>query len=105
MGSGILIKKAILKYGVNSFVKELLDSAETHNELIQKERSFIHSEIQNGRGEYNIHNETPSAVDENLIKQAVDLYTNKLMKAEDIGIILGLSKPRIIELGSRSRGH
>ena len=42
-GSGIKLKKAISKYGVENFKKEIIDNAETISELNQKEKYWIKS--------------------------------------------------------------
>ena len=41
LGSGLLIKRAIAKYGVENFIKEIIDTAETIQELNQKEQYWI----------------------------------------------------------------
>ena len=40
-GSGVLIKKAINKYGIDNFTKEIIDTAETIEELSTKEKYWI----------------------------------------------------------------
>lgn len=40
-GSGILIKRAIKKYGLENFFKEVIDTAETVDELNEKEKYWI----------------------------------------------------------------
>ena len=41
MGSGILLKRAIKKYGIENFIKEIIDTAETIKELNEKEIQWI----------------------------------------------------------------
>jgi len=41
LGSGLILKKAIKKYGINSFFKETIDTAQTKEELIEKEKFWI----------------------------------------------------------------
>lgn len=40
-GSGAIIKKAIEKYGIQNFTKEVIDKAETKEELSEKEKYWI----------------------------------------------------------------
>ena len=40
-GSGVLIKKSISKYGIENFVKEIIDTAENKKELSEKEKHWI----------------------------------------------------------------
>ncbi len=41
LGSGLILKLAIKKYGVNSFLKKIIDTAKTKEELIEKEKYWI----------------------------------------------------------------
>ena len=40
-GSGVLIKRAIMKYGIKNFKKEIIDTAESIEELNEKEKFWI----------------------------------------------------------------
>lgn len=40
-GSGVILKKAIKKYGKENFIKEIIDSAETKEDLSKKEKYWI----------------------------------------------------------------
>ncbi len=40
-GSGLILRKAILKYGKENFIKEILDECDSHDELCQKEIYWI----------------------------------------------------------------
>lgn len=55
MGSGIAIKAAIAKYGVNSFTKELLSYAASYDELNKAEVDAIRDEKDKGKAQYNRH--------------------------------------------------
>lgn len=54
MGSGRLINSALAKYGRNNFLKEILEYAETQEELSTLELVYIEKEIASGHSEYNI---------------------------------------------------
>lgn len=56
LGSGIALKKAIKKYGVENFFKEIVAFATTEEELINLEIEFIKNhDACNSRDYYNIH--------------------------------------------------
>ena len=59
-GSGKLIQAAIEFYGKDNFRKDLLTHAESQDELDELESSFIISEWEAGRGEYNLRSFVPS---------------------------------------------
>lgn len=54
MGSGVLIKKAIQKYGKHNFKKEILESNLTFEEAIKREVFWIEDFKNRGLGIYNI---------------------------------------------------
>jgi len=57
MGSGVLIKKAIKKYGIDSFKKEILYETEDYNDLSNAEKYWIEFYKSNNRDiGYNISN-------------------------------------------------
>jgi hypothetical protein len=57
MGSGVLIKRAIKKYGVDSFKKEILHETEDYNDLSNSEKYWIEFYKSNNRDiGYNISN-------------------------------------------------
>lgn len=55
MGSGIAIKTAIAKYGVDFFTKELLSYAASYDELNKAEVEAIRAEKDKGKAQYNHH--------------------------------------------------
>lgn len=54
LGSGIHIKKAILKYGKENFEKFLIQYCETKDELNEQEKFWIAEYRRRGKAEYNI---------------------------------------------------
>lgn len=59
MGSGIAVKAAIAKYGIDSFIKELLTYASSYDELNKIEVDLITKERNAGKAEYNLHIGSP----------------------------------------------
>lgn len=59
MGSGVAVKAAIAKYGIDSFVKEFLSYADSYDELNKKEIDLITKERKTGKAEYNLHIGSP----------------------------------------------
>lgn len=53
MGSGIAVKKAQKKYGMNNFVKEILHVFDTREEMYEKEREIVNLEFINRPDTYN----------------------------------------------------
>jgi len=54
MGSGVQIKNAIKKYGIENFEKQVLFSFDTENELIQKEEELVTEEFCKRKDTYNM---------------------------------------------------
>lgn len=54
MGSGIAIKRAIKKYGVENFNKEILANCDSLTDMYQYERSLVTEEFVNDSQTYNI---------------------------------------------------
>lgn len=54
MGKGVLIKKAIKKYGVKNFKKDIIEVALSHFETNVLEKYYIAKERAIGKAEYNI---------------------------------------------------
>lgn len=56
MGSGILLKHAIKKYGIKNFIKEILCECNTEDELCKMEKFYINVEdAVNNPNYYNMH--------------------------------------------------
>ena len=55
-GSGLLIKRAIEKYGKNNFIKEIIDECESNDELCDKEKLWINKYNSITPNGYNISN-------------------------------------------------
>ena len=53
-GSGVYIKKAILKYGKNNFTKEVIDKCDNYEELSIKEKYWINYYKNNNSILYNL---------------------------------------------------
>ena len=53
-GSGIALKEAINKYGIENFSKEILFIFETKEEMFKKEREIIYEEVVNDKMSYNM---------------------------------------------------
>lgn len=96
MGSGRLINSAVAKYGRNNFLKEILEYADTQDELSAMELVYIEQEIALGHSEYNIdHSGAALKVtlknlkvsDEDLLKW----YFDKNMSYMEIALKLGYS--------------
>jgi len=103
LGSGVLVRKAIAKYGIENFDKELVSEHLTRDDLVKAEAEAIASEIARGKAEYNIFVDGVPPIDENVISKAVDLYLTDLLTVDDIAIELGISKPRTLSM-LQSRG-
>lgn len=54
MGSGVYIKKAINKYGVENFEKEILYFFDTDKEALDKEAEIVNEEFIKSNGNYNV---------------------------------------------------
>jgi group I intron endonuclease len=54
LGSGLIIKNAIKKYGKNNFIKEILCYCKTLEELNTKEKEYITDEVINDINSYNL---------------------------------------------------
>jgi hypothetical protein len=54
MGSGLLIKQAIAKYGVENFVKMILFEGSSYRELLDKEAEIVTTEFVNRDDTYNL---------------------------------------------------
>jgi hypothetical protein len=54
MGSGVLISKAIKKYGTNNFKREILFSFENMDKALQKEAELVNEEFANREDTYNV---------------------------------------------------
>jgi len=54
MGSGILIKKAILKYGIENFERKYLFIFENRKEMFEKEKELVNENFINDSNTYNI---------------------------------------------------
>ena len=56
LGSGVLIKQAIQKYGAENFKKEILFESDSEEELREKEKYYIEKEMAVERSDYyNMH--------------------------------------------------
>lgn len=60
MGSGVIILRAIKKYGKDNFTKELVSVAFSQNELDLQEREALLKEKSEGKSEYNLHWGSPA---------------------------------------------
>lgn len=54
MGSGVMIKKAIKKYGIENFKKEIIQFTEDRRSLILLEKQFINEELLKDKNCYNM---------------------------------------------------
>lgn len=54
MGSGTLIKRAIKKYGVENFTKEILEFFDSYRDALAKERELAHIDYVNSAESYNL---------------------------------------------------
>ena len=54
LGSGIFLKKAIKKYGVSNFKKEILHILKTKKEMISKEKEIVNEEFVKREDTYNM---------------------------------------------------
>ena len=54
LGSGLLIKKAIKKYGKNNFKKEILNTYDNLKDLNNAERIYVNEKIINDTKSYNL---------------------------------------------------
>ncbi len=54
MGSGVILKKAIKKYGLNNFKKEILFEVSSEEEMYTLEKELITKEIVNDKNNYNV---------------------------------------------------
>jgi len=55
MGSGKLIKAAIIKYGVDNFIKEILQIFDTNDEAANLEKTLVTKQAINTNMSYNMH--------------------------------------------------
>ena len=54
MGSGVIIKRAIAKYGIENFNKKVLFDFPTYAEALEKEKEIVNTEFLNRRDTYNL---------------------------------------------------
>jgi hypothetical protein len=54
MGSGDILKKALIKYGIDKFIKEILYDFETPEEMFLMERTIVNAEFVKRKDTYNI---------------------------------------------------
>lgn len=54
MGSGIVMRQAIKKYGLNNFDKEILFDYETYQEALNKEKEIVNEEFLSRNDTYNL---------------------------------------------------
>lgn len=101
MGSGRNIKHAILKYGKNSFVKELVSYAYSSNELSMLESFYINEEVQKGKSEYNIFAtpyESINKKSKDLLSEypILDWYFIDNMSTHEISKMINFSQPLVL---------
>jgi group I intron endonuclease len=89
LGSGILLNRAILKYGIENFEKEILEKCDTQEKLNEREIFWIEKlNSRNPRIGYNIssggsggdtisHNPRREEICKNLSKRNIELYQDK----------------------------
>lgn len=54
LGSGILLKRAITKYGKESFKREILEFCSDYEELKEKEKDYVNENVVNDKNSYNL---------------------------------------------------
>ena len=54
MGSGIAIRRAYEKYGIENFTKEIIKYFETSDEAFEYEKNFVTEEVVNDENCYNM---------------------------------------------------
>lgn len=96
-GSGLILKKAIKKYGINNFTNELIDKADSLEELNEKEKYYISKykeeygdkcyNISNGGdGGDNIHCKSPEEIEDFIKKITIinrEKWNNKSEKEKE----------------------
>jgi len=54
MGSGVLIKKAIIFYGINNFTKTIIKKCNSRKTMFMDERKIVNKDIVNDKNSYNL---------------------------------------------------
>ena len=77
MGSGVLIRQAIKKYGLNNFKKEILHIADSEQEINNLEKQIVNEEFVSRKDTYNLRYGGDGGFD----------HINKLSKEERVNFI------------------
>ncbi len=98
MGSGIYIRKAVAKYGKESFSKELLSEHFTADDLSNAENEAIVKEMLIGKAEYNLYAKSIVGLSIEEESLAAKLYVEDLWTVDDLCLKFTVSKGRMLSI-------
>ena len=67
LGSGVAFENAVIKYGKQNFVREIIEFCSSYDELIALEKYYVNDEWVRDHSNYNLKRRYPRHLKENMI--------------------------------------